>query len=44
MKKALITGAITLTAFGVSAQSNVFDNPDNRPYLGVRLALDVTCP
>ena len=44
MKKALIIGALILTAFGASAQSDVLDNPDNRPYFGVRLALDVTCP
>ena len=44
MKKALMIGVLALTAFGASAQSDVFDNPDNHPYFGVRLALDVTCP
>ncbi|MDE6277377.1 MAG: PorT family protein [Muribaculaceae bacterium] len=33
-----------LVASPVAAAQDIFDNPDNAPYLGARLSLDITCP
>lgn len=44
MKKIVLTLLAAGCVFGVSAQSRIFNNPDNKGYLGVRASLDVTCP
>lgn len=43
MKKLAIILLTATSALGASAQ-DIFDNPDNHTYLGVRLGLDVVCP
>ena len=41
--KTILAGVMTLTAAGASAQTSyMFDNPDNRAYLGVRVGLDIS--
>lgn len=46
MKKLAFIAALILgvCSFGASAQSVSFDSPDNKPYFGVRLGLDISCP
>ena len=45
MKKLLLTGALALAAVaGASAQSTIFNNPDNKPYFGVRVMYNLKCP
>lgn len=44
MKKLILTAIALTTVLGVSAQNRVFNNPDNKAYLGVRLSLDMTVP
>ncbi len=44
MKKFIMASMlVAASAFGASAQS-VFNNPDNKAYLGIRVAGDITCP
>lgn len=43
MKKLLLSAFAAVMAFGVNAQS-VVNNPDNKAYLGLRAALDVSIP
>lgn len=45
MKKFLIsTFLIAVTSFSMLAGDNVFNNPDNKAYFGVRVAGEITCP
>jgi hypothetical protein len=45
MKKQLIALALFAAGCSVaSAQSEIFYNPDNKAYFGVRASLDITCP
>ncbi len=45
MKKYLLTMALAVAAcMSASAQSSIFNNPDNRAYFGIRVGGDVTCP
>ena len=43
MKKLLLTLTLVLATLTAGAQ-NIFNNPDNHRFFGVRLGLDVTCP
>lgn len=42
MKKLLISLAALGAAVSASAQADIFDNPDNRAYLGARISLDIS--
>ncbi len=45
MKKLLLTAMLALaTVAGASAQSTIFNNPDNEPYFGVRAMYNLKCP
>jgi len=45
MNKAILTTFVALAVILTSrAENAIFDNPDNKPYLGVRIGLDVSCP
>lgn len=45
MKKLLLTLALALTGMaGAYANDNIINNPANKPYFGVRLGVDITCP
>lgn len=45
MKKLLLSlVAVAFGVVGVSAQSTIFNNPDNHAYFGIRVAGEVTCP
>jgi hypothetical protein len=45
MKKLIVAAAlVAVGALGASAQTDIFNSPDNHAYLGVRASLDVTCP
>lgn len=43
MKK-LIATALGVMALTASAQNDIFDNPDNKAYFGVRAGLDISAP
>lgn len=42
MKKILISLVALATFAGASAQADIFDNPDNKAYIGARLGLDIS--
>ena len=42
MKKLLLAFSLLLCTSAVNAQDDIFDNPDNHPYLGARLGIDIT--
>ncbi len=44
MKKILLSILAMTCAFGVSAQSRIFNNPNNKAYFGLRATLDVPTP
>lgn len=44
MKKLLLTLLAAASVFGASAQSRIVNNPNNKPYFGARVALDVAIP
>lgn len=45
MKKLIISAILfTLACISMAAQDHVFNNPDNKPYFGVRIAYDMMCP
>lgn len=44
MKNLLLSAAVVLTAVSAMAQNPIVNNPDNKPYLGVRLSVDGTIP
>ena len=45
MKKILVSAVLTaIGCISVAAQGNIFNNPANKPYFGVRLGGDITCP
>lgn len=44
MKKFLSAALLLVLGVPAAPAQDVFDNPDNHPYLGVRLGLDLTCP
>ncbi len=45
MKKVLLSVLSSLClCFGASAQTDIFNNPENRAYFGLRLSGEVTCP
>lgn len=45
MKKLIAAVAVAATCCtGAFAQTEIYNNPDNHPYFGVRASLDVTCP
>lgn len=44
MKKILTASLVLLSAVGVSAQSSVLDNPDNKAYFGARISIDASIP
>lgn len=46
MKKTvlILTTVLASCLFSATAQDILFDSPDNHPYLGVRLGLDISCP
>ncbi len=45
MKKLLLTAALTATTIaGASAQSTIFNNPDNEAYFGIRAMYNLKCP
>lgn len=41
MKKLLLAGVVAIAGLTASAQNVVVDNPDNHPYFGARVALDI---
>ena len=44
MKKVIIaTALLAMTGLGATAQT-VFDNPNNKSYVGIRASLDIPCP
>ena len=46
MKKSVLSliAGLMLAAPAALAQDEIFDNPENRAYLGVRLGVDISCP
>lgn len=45
MKKLFVAVALLAAgAFSASAQTDIFNSPDNHPYFGVRASLDITSP
>ncbi len=36
--------SLVLACLSITAQSSIFNNPDNKPYFGVRVGGEVTCP
>lgn len=45
MKKILISAVlITIGCISISAQNRIFNNPDNKPYFGLRVGADISCP
>ncbi|MDE6702220.1 MAG: PorT family protein [Muribaculaceae bacterium] len=45
MKKFLISTVLVFSTFLTGfAQSNIFNNPDNKAYFGIRVGGDITCP
>ena len=45
MKKILVSLLLTaLIGFASTAQTSIFDNPDNEAYFGIRVGGEVTCP
>lgn len=45
MKKHIIMlGAALLATGSVASAQNIFNNPDNKAYFGVRVGVDITCP
>lgn len=44
MKKVFISLIAALACFAGASAQNVINNPDNRPYFGIRAGLDIACP
>lgn len=45
MKKFILALSVALlSCISISAQSNIFNNPDNKAYFGLRIGGDITCP
>lgn len=45
MKKTIILSILLILSAGaIKAQSPILDNPDNRPYWGIRVAWDYSLP
>lgn len=44
MKKIFLLSAIALSSLGISAQKNIIDNPNNKPYFGARMSIDASIP
>ncbi|MCM1037189.1 MAG: PorT family protein [Bacteroides sp.] len=45
MSKNIILSIVAVfLSFAASAQNSIFDNPDNKPYFGARIGLDISCP
>ena len=45
MKKFLIFAMlVAIGCFSMAAQNDILNNPDNKPYFGIRVGGDITCP
>lgn len=44
MKKLFLLSLVALASLGVSAQKNILNNPNNKPYFGARMSIDASIP
>lgn len=44
MRKLLLSAALACGVLSAAAQSDIFNNPANKGYFGVRAAFDIACP